>query len=687
MKVSYLWLKQFVDFDVNPKQLAEDLSMVGVVVESVDPVGNDHVFDLDITTNRPDCLSHLGVAREIAARYGKALKQPEMDLEESVQQTASEISVAINSPALCARYCARVIRGVTIGPSPTWLAQRLESLGTRSINNIVDVTNYVLQELGHPLHAFDLSRVHGRRIIVREALPNESLVTLDGESRELGGNALVIADPDRALALAGIMGGTDSEIRVTSTDVLIESAWFDPINIRRTAKTLGIHTEASHRFERGADVAAARQAIDRAAHLMHRVAGGEILSGVVDVYANPVERSAILLRRSRIEQVMGVQIEDPFIERTLTKLGFELVTRSADGWAVRPPTSRLDVEREIDLIEEIARHYGYERFESTLPRWTGQSHPHPYAQREKTLKHRLLGLGYSEAVTYSFVALEENERFSREQPVCLKNPLSLENAVMRTSLVPGLLASLSRNYNRGIKTLQLYEVGRLYLAENRQGEREKPFLGIIVTGSAQEKTLHADARPWSFFDLKGDLEVLCDALSIPTSRVKWKSKDNGGKIPDYYHPGVCAELVFEGSSLGYFGQLHPKVGESYKIKQPVFLAELPLNSWYGHGVAERTVRELPKYPSVQRDISIILDRETPYETVETTICQAGVAEVQQCCPFDLYLGDRLPPGKKSLSISIVYQSANRTLIEEEVNNYHGTILRLLQSKLGAELRS
>src|SRR5262245_2147553 len=309
MKISYVWLKEFVDFGATPRELADDLSMVGVVAEGVEPVGSDTILDFDIASNRPDCLSHRGVAREVATRYRTPLKPIAVSVQESAEAAASQISVTIESSQLCARYCARVIRNVKVAPSPAWLVQRLEGLGVRSINNIVDATNYVLLELGHPLNAFDLSRIQGRKIIVREARPQETLVTLDGETRELKAGMLVIADRDRAVALAGVMGGADSEIGFASKDVLLESAWFDPVSIRRTSKALGMHTEASHRFERGADVDAAALAIDRTAALIQQLAGGEILQGIVDAYPHPVSRPRIALRRLRILQVMGTEID------------------------------------------------------------------------------------------------------------------------------------------------------------------------------------------------------------------------------------------------------------------------------------------------------------------------------------------------------------------------------------------
>jgi len=497
----------------------------------------------------------------------------------------------------------------------------------------------------------------------------------------------VIADRDRALALAGVMGGADSEIGFASTNVLLESAWFDPISIRRTSKALGMHTEASHRFERGADVNAAVIAIDRTAALIQRLAGGEILKGVVDAYPLPASRSPITLRRSRILQVMGTEIDDSSIERILGALNFG-VARSADGWQIELPTSRLDVEREIDLIEEIARQYGYDKFASVLPPWTGSSKRQSDSVKEQTLKRTLLGLGYSESLTYAFVAAAETQKFSAVLPVRLQNPLSLETEVMRTSLVPGLLASLLRNYHRGTRSVRLYELGRIYAANPNGLPTEAPALGMIASGNTEEKSVHNEKpRNITFFDLKGDLEALLESLSLPVRQILWKAPGKGGSIPDFYHPAVSAELRMGNDSLGVCGQLHPRVCESYKIKQTAFLVEIPLVAWYRYQPPERVSVELPKFPAVQRDLSLVLARDIDSAAIEAVVLEAGIREVQRCFPFDLYFGEKLPSDKKGMSISIVYQSSDRTLVDEEVNQFHETILNLLRSKLGAQLRA
>jgi phenylalanyl-tRNA synthetase beta chain len=402
-------------------------------------------------------------------------------------------------------------------------------------------------------------------------------------------------------------------------------------------------------------VNAAVVAIDRSAALIQQLAGGEILQGVVDAYPSPTSRSPITLRRSRILQVMGTEIDDSSIERILGALNFG-VARSAGGWQIQLPTSRLDVEREIDLIEEIARQYGYDKFASVLPPWTGSSKRQSDSVKEQTLKRTLLGLGYSESLTYAFVAAAETQKFSAVPPVRLKNPLSLETEVMRTSLVPGLLASLLRNYHRGTRSVRLYELGRIYAANPDGLPTEAPALGMIASGNTEEKSVHNEKpRNITFFDLKGDLDALLESLSLPVRQILWKAPGKGVSVPDFYHPAVSAELRMGNDSLGVCGQLHPRVCESYKIKQPVFLVEIPLVAWYGYQPPERVSVELPKFPAVQRDLSLVLARDIDSAAIEAVVLEAGSAKSSDVFPLTCISERSYHPTKRecqsALSIS------------------------------------
>lgn len=684
MKISYRWLKETVDIPVGPDQLAEDLTNCGLVVETVDVESSDTILELDLTTNRPDCLSHLGVAREVSTLYQSPLRKSVVKVEEFQPVDPSQVSVRIDSPQLCRRYAARVIQGVRVGSSPDWLRERLNSLGIRPLNNIVDVTNYVLMEIGHPTHAFDLAKIQNAQILVRKAQTGEKLLTLDGIQRHLESGMLLITDPVKPLALAGIMGGQESEISVGTGDVLVESAWFDPISVRKTAKVLGLHTEASHRFERGANVEAILPAIDRVAQLIQQLAGGKILGSMIDQYPQPLRRNSILLRRARLTQLIGLEIDSQEVERILNFLEFTVLKSLKEGWTVSLPTSRMDVEREIDLIEEVARHYGYGNLPPTLPSWRSGAHRGPDQLAEKIVTDKLVNLGYSETLTSPFVDEKDNRRFSSNSGVALLNPLSSETGVMRTSLIPGLLASLSWNYNRSIRSIRLFEIGKVYCWADPGKPREELRLAMLVSGNLQDKSIHASSQPFTLFDVKGDIQVLLGSLSILSQAVRFKV---GGTGVNYWHPGVAGEIWLEQTQLGFLGQLHPAICEEYKVRQPVYIAEVWLSVLCSFWKVTPKMRKIPRFPSIHRDLSILVDQAVAYAEIESAIWGTGIQELSQVLPFDLYQGDQIPSGKKGISVTLVYQRLDRTLVEAEATCYQERVIAHLRDKLGAELRS
>ena len=683
MIVSYRWLGEMVDFDAEPDRLAADLTHCGVVAEVIESGSTDSLLELELTTNRPDCLGHRGVAREIATLYGKTLPSRPVELSESGPSTSGQAAVEIESPRLCRRYSARLIRGVRVGPSPDWLRQRLDSLGIRPINNIVDATNYVLMESGHPTHAFDLSRIHAGRIVVRKARNGERLVTLDGVEHPLKEGVLLIADPAKPLALAGIMGGRDSEIGASTRDVLVESAWFDPVSVRKTSKALGIHTEASHRFERGADLEATLPAANRAAQLIQELAGGEILPGPLDNYPGALKRPPVLLRRSRLARLLGLEIDGHQVERILDSLQFRILDSNPEGWTVALPTSRMDVGREIDLIEEIARHHGYGNLPSRLPAWRGGAQRSKGYRVEKTVTERLLHLGYSQTLTYPLVDAGDDLKFGNKQAISVLNPLSSETGVMRTSLLPGLLASLSWNYNRGIRSLKIYEIGKVYGWVQPQQSGEPSRVGLLATGNLEEKTVHGAARAFSLFDLKGDIETLLEA-STPGEQDVWFEVGEGS---DSHWSSVAAGRIRLGDAeLGSFGQLDPGICADHKIGQPVFAAEIELGRLHPLWRSEPRVRRIPRFPAIQRDLSIVVDGEVSYGDIESAIRDIEIEALRAIFPFDLYQGARLPRGKKGISIRLVYQRLDRTLVEEDANRFDQAVLASLRDRFGARLR-
>jgi len=679
MKISLNWLKEFVDVTADPRELRRDLTTIGLNTESYVQVGNDWVFDVEVTTNRPDCLSHYGVAREVAALYRLPLERLVFPVKESVAPAQGEISIEIAAPDLCARYCGRVIANVQVKPSPEWLRKRLEAVGQRPINNVADATNYVLLELGHPLHAFDLARVRQRKIVVRRAKAGEYLKTLDGVARTLSPDDLVIADAQRALALAGVMGGEDSEISTSTQKVLLESAWFEPTSIRRTAKSHAMHTEASHRFERGADIQMAAVAIDRAAALIVQLAGGEVLRGVVDVYPRPQLREDIVLRRSQIYRVLGAEVPREEVERILRALGFQLDRRGLDAWRVSPPSFRLDVIREVDLVEEIARHFGYDRLPARLRTAPPRIEKDVVREKEYALSARLVALGYREIIPSSMVDPQENARFADRPPLLLANPLSQEASALRSSTIPSMLRALGWNLDRGQNDLRLFEFGRTYSPGSNGLAEERRVLTLGLTGFRRASSVHDPPRGLDMFDLKGDLETLFEIAELP----------NLAFAPEgcrYYEPGQSGRFVAGGKPLATFGQLSRAIARDYKLRQAVWLAEVDLDALLAAPPRAFTFRAYSRFPAVERDFSLLVPEAKKYGEIEQAVRGLGLAELRDLRPVDFFRGGGIAAGHYSLLLRVTFQSAERTLTSEEVGAMSQQIVGAL-APLGVRLRT
>ncbi|HXJ95622.1 MAG TPA: phenylalanine--tRNA ligase subunit beta [Terriglobia bacterium] len=686
MRISLDWLREFVELPPDHRELEARLTMLGLGVASSVAVGNDRVLDLEVTTNRPDCLSHLGVARELAASFRSPLRPVALGVCEANKTAGEAVSIEIADPAGCARYCGRVIENVQVRPSPDWLARRLEAVGVRAINNIADITNYVLMELGHPLHAFDLERLHDRRIIVRRAAANEKLRTLDGVDRTLVAEDLVIADADRAVALAGVMGGEDSEISASTRSVMLESAGFEPVGVRRTAKRHSLHTEASHRFERGADIEMARLAIDRAAALMVDLAGGQVLEGVIDVYPARRERHPITLRPVEIRRILGADIPGNEVSRILTSLGFEVEPHSDGSWSVTAPSYRVDVSREVDLIEEIARLHGYDR----LPAHVRPAPPSPEhdlrRQKELALSAALTGLCYREIILPTMVDPEENARFTGEQPVRLLNPLTQDASAMRSTPVPGMLRALRWNLDRGQDDLRFFEFGKVYTTSTRTDEglpAERRVLTMGISGSMATAGVHdsehSKRRPVDVFDLKGDLEVtlgLFDLviLDFAKSGCSYHEADLGGRF------------AAEQGNLAHFGQVSHEVTREYKLRQPVYIAEVDLERLMAYPLRHLSFRPFSKFPAVQRDLSLVVPLPIRYRQIEEALSGLQIEELQQFGAVDRFEGGALPPGHYGLLLRIHLQSSERTLTSEEADAMSHRVLDALRP-LGIQLRS
>ncbi len=535
MKISPRWLRDFVDLTVDNHRLAEDLTNVGLGVEGISGEGDNTVWEMEIGTNRPDAMNHYGIAREASAIYNVPLKPIQPKLPNAVAHTGFKIE--IEEPDLCPRFTARVIRNVKVQPSSENIAHRLQLLDQRPINNAVDATNYTLWEMGKPTHVFDLDLLEGGKLVIRRARDGETLKTLDGVERKLTSEDLVVADGVKPVGLAGTMGGYDTMITEKTRNILIESAWWDPATVRKMSRRHGLHTDASHRFERGADFESTVPSCNRVAELILQSGSGELVGEVIDVIARQLDLAPVALHLSEVHRILGRTLDANQMVRILKALGFELLPEPADDpeFTVRIPSWRLDIEREVDLIEEIARLHGYDKFPNTLPAFAGSVVDTPHSKIDEKLRTSLLALGYNEAVSLTFISHADAEQFSGAPVIELANPQSEEASVMRTSLVPGMLNMLSYNLNRGIADVRLFEAGSIFRAEGSQAAELKRTC-FSATGNANVPTVHQAARPLSFYDVKGDLEVLLSQFRYDT--ISYESD-----AADYYHPGRSARVA------------------------------------------------------------------------------------------------------------------------------------------------
>jgi phenylalanyl-tRNA synthetase beta chain len=697
MKVAYNWLKEFVDVTASPEEAASRLALSGTNIAGIENGSYGAVIDAEITSNRPDCLGMLGIAREVGAIYRLPVRAVAPKPAESSSAKASDaISVKIEAPDLCGRFTARVIRGVKIQPSPAWLRERLEAAGVASISNVVDISNYVMLETGHSLHTFDYDLVRNHSIVVRRAKPGEKIRTLDEIERALDPNICMISDGDgtRAVGIGGIMGGAETEISFSTKNVLIECAWFDPIAIRRAARFLKLHTEASTRFGRGADPEMAEVASRRAAELILQLAGGELLAGVVDVYPGKRAVKKLTITRAEFLRIMGADVPDKDLEAILSALGFAPVRvdhnrGSANSllaaWECTQPSWRADVEREVDLIEEVARVYGLDKFSPRLPAARAGAARLPHQEAETRLRERLVGLGYHEILTIPHVAEERNELFRPTDavPAKLANPLSEEASVLKSTGAVTMAAAIEWNLNHGQRDVRLFEIGHHYRFVNGKPV-ETRVLTIGATGLARAQGLYDPAREYNFGDLKGDLDAvgtLSGGLRWATAGPEWL---NGAKRGTIY-------LGKEGNQpVGVAGLLAKRVADKLKFRQDVFLAEIalgPLYCMYYGAKNNRRYQALPRFPGVERDFSLFLADGVTFAEVTDTIESLGIPEITSIEAADLFRGKNVPPGKYSLLVRVTFQSKEATFTDAQINEFSSRIVTALEERLGATLRA
>ena len=683
MRISFEWIKDFVDITASPEDVAHRLTMAGLEIEGMESVEGDTLMEVNVTPNRPDCLNILGIAREVAAVYGLPLKKPRARIEGSPEK--GDISVEIDVPDLCGRYAGRVIKGVVVGESPDWMKKRLEKCGIRAINSVVDVTNYILHELGHPLHAFDADMLAGSMIRVAKAGKNRSITTLDGVERRLPEDTLLIWDGKGPVAIAGIMGGEGSSVDSAARNIFLESAYFDPSSIRRSSKMLGLKSESSYRFERGTDREFIEIALNRAAILIQEIAGGTIHE-IVDVYPEKYAPVTIEVPYRKVNSLLGTNIDKEEMLRILEMI--EITTRDkGDSFTAAPPAFRGDIKEPVDIVEEIARCYGYDKVPVRVPKT-----PLPDGilnKKERNLekiKEAVRKSGFNEVINYSFMnpgdldMLSIPEGDKRRSYITLKNPLRQEDSLMRTTLISSLINNFLYNLARGTGEISLFELSRVFLDEGGPLPSEELRLGGIYFRENTAAVWHEQIP--SFFVVKGVLQAVF--AEMKAGEYSMVTSDEV-----FLHHGKSADILFKGRKAGFIGEVSPHIIErlNLKIKKPeVVVFELSLDSLLSM-VQEKTVyAQIPKYPSIERDIALVVDDRLTAGEILNLLKGYASPVIESIELFDYYKGKNIPQDKKSLGFRIVYRSKDRTLTDNEVEAVHGTLVEYLLKKTSGELR-
>ncbi|MFH1853786.1 MAG: phenylalanine--tRNA ligase subunit beta [Candidatus Omnitrophota bacterium] len=687
MRVSLDWLKDFVLIKGGLEKIQDELTMTGLEVTSVVNIEGDSIMDIEITPNRPDCLSVLGIARELAAATDSQLKEPYSVNRHYMKRGPGKGSakIEIQDKKACPRYVGCIIKGVKVGPSPKWLIQRLNAMGLRSVNNIVDITNYVLFELGQPLHAFDLDKLENKKIVVRRAKKGESIVTIDGINRELDPNMLIIADSEKPVAIAGIMGGRNTEISSETKNVLLESAYFDPMIIRKTQRVLGLASESSYRFERGVDFGMVLAASIRAQEVIKNEAGGRLSGKITDIGGRLAKEKEIVLFLDEIPRVLGIDIPPAKTMDYFNRLNLRTAKKPQNKILVKVPSYRQDLGCGIDLIEELARLYGYDKIPAKCPVFTIQK---TFKEERKGLialareiKKKLCSLGMNEIVTYTLTSRAAIEALGRpfDNLVRLRNPLSSNQELMRPSLLSEMMGTLSWNLNRNNSFLQLFELSKVYsLNKDGKGVEEQLSLSLGICGSTpgswKEKSREID-----FFDLKGIVEILLYSLNISNYTIE--------KIDSpIFKETMSSGIKIDGNILGEFGEARQDVARQFDIKQRVFLAEITVEGLLKHADLNKRFMPLPKYPAIKRDISMLIDDSVQAESILDVIKENAGGLVRSVEVFDIYKGQQIEKGKKSLAYTLEYRSDEKTLKDEEISKAHKDIQGVLVNKLGAQIR-
>lgn len=688
MNISYTWLKDLIDTGLSAEETAAALTRVGLAVEGVSKHGEDFVLDIDLTSNRPDCLSHLGVARELAVTQNTEIRKPEVAPALPMPPVLAHDIVKIEDVDLCHRFTASIIRNVKIGPSPNWLVDRLEAIGERSINNVADITNYVMHELGQPMHAFDLDKLAEKRIVVRRAKAGETIKTLDEVDRKLDSTMLAICDADKPVAVAGVMGGLESSITEKTVNVLLEVAYFKRENIRATSRILLLSTEASYRFERGVDIENLIAASNRATDLICQLAGGE-RAEFIDIY--PTKREAVSIASpdisAALRRLTGLAVDTTECVRILNELG---ISSAETPGIYTAPSWRHDLVIEEDLVEEVARHAGYENIADELPPAYGAGEYQQTESRKRRLRQVLADMGYDEAISYSFIDIKHDSEFQAvpgvldesiaDKFVTLQDAV-IEGAVrMRPSILPGLLDAVRLNLNHQRRDIRLFEIGNAFGARTSEDglPSESELLSIVLTGSELSEDRLLPLRELDLYDLKGSFEAALQAVGVHA--------DFDAADVSHLRRGQSASISINGVVVGYLGRLSDDLAAGYKFKRPVYLGEIDLGRVLASAPDTVAYTPLAKYPSVTRDITLVIGRDIKFESIKNTIKSTGVELCRRVDLVDVYEGKGLEPGTSSVTIRLEYRSDERTLIESEVDAAHQQILDSLEKTLGISLR-
>jgi len=679
MKISLNWLREYVAVDLSIQRLVQLLDNIGLLIEEWEEKEGDVILDIETYANRPDTLGHKGVARELAAALGLPLKEQSWPLAEISEMASDLVDVQIWDDDLCLRYCGAIVKNVKVEPSPEWLRKKIEAMGLNPVNNIVDVTNYVLFSTSQPIHAFDLAKISGKKIIIRRANKGESLLSLDKENIDLSTEMLVIADEKKPIALAGVIGGENSAVLGSTQDVFIESAYFDPVSIRKTSKNTGIQSDASFRFERGADISFAPEAARMAASLMTHF-GGKVCKGIVDVYPKPRKTKSIMLRNHRVTALLGIDVDDRFIEHTLTHLGFQVEAQQYGIRKVKIPHFRIDIEREADLIEEIARFYGYEKIPIQIPPLrTLDPILDPIKEKTDKLRRLLFHHGFDEVVNFSFMDPETEKWFSSgSKPIEIRNPISQKTSLLRTTLIGGLLENVVWNRNRGAEGIHIFEVGKIFYWD-ADTHNERNMLALAMWGHVGQKHWRKKTPDADFFHLKGTFEALLVQLRYDPFSFQ---KENHA----HFQEGYSLALYVKGEKIGYLGFLNQEILDAYLLKENVLAAEINLGQLFEKQSQPFQFKSVVKYPSVNRDISFIGDKSIAFEKIKEIIEKLRLPHLEKFTLYDRFSGAVVPKDKVSISLRFVFRHPQRTLHADEVDVLQEKIIAALRARHNFQLR-